>query len=81
MFALLFLNITPSGTITAALPPGFNSFKNKSILEKFEDIEILRFLEFDYKIFMYECKSGSLAVDTPQDVAKVEKILIKNENF
>lgn len=59
----------------------FNSFGNKSILENSEDIEILRFLEFDYKVLMYKCQLGSLAIDLPEDVAKVEKVLKKNENF
>lgn len=59
----------------------FNSFGNKSMLENSEDIEILRFLEFDYKVLMYKCQSGSLAVDSPEDVAKVEKVLKENENF
>ena len=59
----------------------FSNFGSKSMLENSEDIEILRFLEFDYRILMYECQSGSLAVDSPEDVAKVEKALKKNENF
>jgi 3-deoxy-manno-octulosonate cytidylyltransferase (CMP-KDO synthetase) len=59
----------------------FNSFGNKSVLEDSEDIEILRFLEFDYKILMYRCKSGSIAVDIPEDIAKVEQVLKENENF
>jgi 3-deoxy-manno-octulosonate cytidylyltransferase (CMP-KDO synthetase) len=59
----------------------FNSFGNKSVLEHSEDIEILRFFEFDYKILMYECQSGSLAVDTPEDIAKVEQVLKENENL
>ena len=59
----------------------FISFGNKSILENSEDIEILRFLELDYKILMYECEPGSLAIDVPEDVSNVENILKKNENF
>jgi 3-deoxy-manno-octulosonate cytidylyltransferase (CMP-KDO synthetase) len=53
----------------------FASFKRKSTLERCEDIEILRFLELNRRILMYECTPGSLAVDVPEDVAKVEEIL------
>ena len=68
---------------------GFNSqeleeyfnYGKKSLLESYEDIEILRFLEFDKKILMYECKDNSYAVDIPEDVTKVENLLKKrNEN-
>ncbi len=47
----------------------------KSPLEAVEDIEILRFLESDYQIEMIEVDSGSLAVDIPSDVEKVEKAM------
>lgn len=57
----------------------FSSFKTKSELESFEDIEILRFLEMDHRILMYKCDSGSLAIDTPEDVEKVLKALQENE--
>ena len=53
----------------------FARFGRKSVLEKCEDIEILRFLELDRRILMYECCPGSLAVDIPDDVAKVEAAL------
>ncbi len=68
---------------------GFNSqelkeyfnYGRKSLLESYEDIEILRFLEFDKKILMFECKDNSHAVDIPADVTKVENLLKKrNEN-
>jgi 3-deoxy-manno-octulosonate cytidylyltransferase (CMP-KDO synthetase) len=55
----------------------FASTKNKSPLEEIEDIEILRFLESDYHIDMVEVKEGSLAVDIPQDVEKVEQAIKK----
>ena len=51
-------------------------FGRKSELEKSEDIEILRFLELGRKILMYECVPGSLAVDVPSDVVKVEQALL-----
>ena len=47
----------------------------KSVLENSEDIEILRFLDLKKTIHVVKTKSGSLAVDTPKDVEKVEKIL------
>jgi len=50
----------------------FRAFGRKSTLEQCEDIEILRFLELDRPVLMYECSPGSLAVDTPDDVARVE---------
>lgn len=53
----------------------YAGFGRKSALEHCEDIEILRFLELDRRILMYECRPGSLAVDIPEDVAKVEAAL------
>ena len=53
----------------------FSSFGRKSHLETFEDIEILRFLEFPSPIMMFECSTGSLAVDVPSDVILVENYL------
>ncbi len=53
----------------------YAAFGRKSALERSEDIEILRFLELDRRILMYECRPGSLAVDVPEDVAKVEAAL------
>ncbi len=47
----------------------------KSPYEKVEDIEILRFLESDFTIDMVEVKSGSLAVDIPDDRVKVVNIM------
>ena len=44
-------------------------------LEKAEDIELLRFIENDYKIKVYETKSNTIAVDTPKDLERVEKII------
>ena len=53
----------------------FRGFGRKSELEKVEDIEILRFLELGKKIRMVETQSGSLAVDVPEDVERVEQQL------
>lgn len=55
----------------------FQAFGRKSELESSEDIEILRFLELGKKIQMIETKPGSLAVDVPSDVAKVEAALLQ----
>lgn len=57
----------------------FASLKRKSIIESSEDIEILRFLELGRRIFMYECAPGSLAVDVPGDVEKVEELLKRRD--
>ena len=53
----------------------FSSFGRKSQLESAEDIEILRFLELNRQVIMYECHPGSLAVDVPDDVLRVERFL------
>ena len=58
----------------------FSSFGRKSRLEYSEDIEILRFLEFSAPIIMFECSSGSLAVDVPSDVLLVENYLKSQGN-
>ena len=47
----------------------------KSKIEKIEDIEILRFLENDYKIKYVKVDSNSVAVDTPKDLEKVRLIV------
>ena len=57
----------------------FYNFKKKSKTEMLEDIEILRFFEFDKKIKMVKTTTGSIAVDQENDIAKVEQILNKNE--
>lgn len=55
----------------------FRSFGRKSSLEASEDIEILRFFELGKKIYMVEASGGSLAVDVPEDVARVETAMRK----
>jgi 3-deoxy-manno-octulosonate cytidylyltransferase (CMP-KDO synthetase) len=47
----------------------------KSPLEQFEDIEILRFLEADIPVEVLVSESLSVAVDFPEDIAKVEAVL------
>ena len=51
----------------------YADYGRKSTLEASEDIEIIRFLEWGKKIRMVETSPGSLAVDTQEDVAKVEQ--------
>lgn len=55
----------------------FRGFGRKSELEYAEDIEILRFLELGKTIRMVKTQPGSLAVDVPEDVAKVEAAMRK----
>ncbi|MGI8906099.1 MAG: 3-deoxy-manno-octulosonate cytidylyltransferase [Candidatus Sumerlaeaceae bacterium] len=44
--------------------------------EQAEKLEQLRFLEAGFHIQMVEVESGSVGVDTPEDVEKVEKLLL-----
>jgi 3-deoxy-manno-octulosonate cytidylyltransferase (CMP-KDO synthetase) len=53
----------------------FASHQSKTKLEQVEDIEILRFLENDISVKMIEIGSSSIAIDVPEDVEKVIKIL------
>lgn len=53
----------------------YGSYGGKAEFEKFEDIEILRFLELGIPIKMTHTAANTLAVDTPEDVIKVEKAL------
>lgn len=58
----------------------YGKFGRKSLLEKSEDIEIIRFFEWGQLIRMVETHSGSLAIDVPSDVEKVEHVLKLNSN-
>jgi 3-deoxy-manno-octulosonate cytidylyltransferase (CMP-KDO synthetase) len=53
----------------------YGKYNRKSILERSEDIEILRFLEWGKIIRLIQTKQGSLAVDVPEDIKKVEAAL------
>ena len=59
----------------------YGKYGRKSILEKSEDIEILRFFEWSKIIRLVKTSPGTLAVDEPKDINKVElelkKTLIK----
>ena len=61
---------------------GFNGknlddFGRKSMLEAYEDIEVLRFLDVGTEVRMVEVEGGSLAVDEPGDIERVEVELKK----
>lgn len=47
----------------------------KAKAESIEDIEILRFIENGYKVQYIEVESDTVAVDTPNDLEKVRRIL------
>ena len=53
----------------------YGSYNKKSTLEQYEDIEIIRFLEWGQTIRMVQTRPNSLAVDTPEDLSKVEAAL------
>ncbi len=55
----------------------FSAFGRKSALESVEDIEILRFLEVGIPVKMIKVPGGSLAVDEPEDVSRVEVALAR----
>lgn len=55
----------------------FGPQAHKSTLEQFEDIEVLRFLEADIPVEILVSESLSVAVDFPEDIAKVEAILTR----
>ena len=60
----------------------FYNLKKKSEVEKFEDIEILRFFDLGIKIKMVKLNSNSVAVDEISDVKKAEKIIkLRNKIF
>lgn len=56
----------------------FENFGRKSAIEHHEDIEILRFFELGIPIKMVETHHKSHAVDVPEDVAVVCKLLNNN---
>ena len=53
----------------------FAACGSKTPLEQLEDIEILRFLELGHEVRMVQVSGASIAVDTPEDVARVEEVL------
>jgi len=53
----------------------FGERSEKTFLENYEDIEILRFLELGHKIKIVETSDNTNAVDCKEDVALVEELL------
>lgn len=53
----------------------FAEAPKKTPLEQVEDIEILRMLELGYEVRMLAVRQGSIAVDLPEDIRKVEEAL------
>ncbi len=51
----------------------FLLFKNKTLLENIEDLELLRFLENGISVKMISMSNLSISVDLPIDLKKVEK--------
>ena len=47
----------------------------RGILERSEDIELLRFIEHDMKVRMIEVKQEPIGVDTPADLERAREIL------
>lgn len=52
--------------------------QGKTINEKHEDIEILRFVDLGYKVKMVRAEYDCIAVDVPEDILKVKKYLLDN---
>lgn len=58
----------------------FYEYGKKTPFEQEEDIEILRFKELGYNIRMIKVSQSSIAVDTPEDLKRVNKIFeLSNE--
>ena len=55
----------------------FYKLKQKSVLEKIEDIELLRFFDLNIKIKMIRLNKNTIAVDEKKDIREVEKLLKK----
>jgi 3-deoxy-manno-octulosonate cytidylyltransferase (CMP-KDO synthetase) len=53
----------------------FSARPGKTPLEEIEDIEILRFLELGWEVRMVPMSAESVAVDNPEDVARVVALL------
>lgn len=53
----------------------YGEMGTKAEFEAFEDIEILRFLELGIPVKMVHTQANTLAVDVPEDVARVEQAI------
>lgn len=58
----------------------YGEYGGKASFEKFEDIEILRFLDLGIPVKMIETTGSSLAVDIPEDVIAVENFISNKHN-
>lgn len=56
----------------------FRNTKEKTPLERSEDIEVIRFLEIGVSVKMVECTNLSVSVDWPGDISKVENLLLRD---
>ena len=57
----------------------FGDCDKKGKLEQLEDIELLRYVDLGWEVVMVELSQTALAVDYPEDVARVEEVLRKND--
>lgn len=69
-FATAWRQVCAYGFPRAALE-AFGAQRAKTPLEAIEDIEILRFLELGWDVQMLEMTSGSLPLDTPEDLPAI----------
>ena len=51
---------------------------DKTPLEAFEDVEILRFLELGFRVAMIEVQENGIAIDTPEDLERAKQFLATN---
>ena len=59
----------------------FSKYKKKGIIEKIEDIELLRYFDLNKNIKMVRVSGNSIAVDFPKDIKRVEKVLKKKNKI
>jgi 3-deoxy-manno-octulosonate cytidylyltransferase (CMP-KDO synthetase) len=57
----------------------FYEYGKKTHNEYIEDIEILRFVDLGFDVEMIKVSQSSVAVDYPDDIRKVEKIILKKK--
>ena len=55
----------------------FSSLKNKTPIEKIEDVELIRFLELGIEVKMIKMSNRSISIDTKEDLTKIRKLLVK----
>ncbi len=57
----------------------FFATHEKGPLERVEDFDLLRFLEYGIKVKIIDVKSETVSVDTPKDLVRVTEIIQKNQ--